>query len=414
MAPYDLLWADYGWAFSLWPIATRVGYPIILGYFTTIIVVGLHLIKKAAHGSIRLKYKIMLVGCIIYFIPINVTNILIWKYPATPPFGGILLTVEFLFIAWALSLSAEKIEISFDAKYPINKLFESYLQFLAKVQTRIPGRELGVNAYKFPEYIEAMGMGRMVYFDKGQKLTFNSDKITGEDIDEIPDSILKTVKELRWGAEIADDFAPIVVRTYKIVQSQSERRANKWLEHMLQRHGGFLAKHGVLATMPRDAKIPRILKDLDRRTGYLLKEEKPEQAYKKLNEALSYGFTALCISKLHPEEVRERYNIGKVPIFWLTFKKAERTISPKDSAQLNRTISEFLKTPEASIILFDCFDQIKAANGFQKSLTIFKELMSLRGADNSIMLVSVNPHMFEEGQLETLKKELEEAETDRA
>ena len=112
--------------------------------------------------------------------------------------------------------------------------------------------------------------------------------------------------------------------------------------------------------------------------------------------------------------MRLRYNVVKIPIFWLTFKKAERTISPKNSARLKRTISEFLKTPEASIILFDCFDQIKAANGFQKSLTIFEELMSLRGSDNSIMLMSVNPHMFEEGQLEAVEKELEEAKTERA
>ena len=122
---------------------------------------------------------------------------------------------------------------------------------MSKLQPLIPGTELGVSAFKFTEYVEAMGMRRIVHFDKTQKLVFEPDKLTSEDINEIPDNILRMMKEHAWAREAINDFTPVFIRSYEILQLQSKRGANKWLEQILQRHGSFLAKQGVLTAMSK-------------------------------------------------------------------------------------------------------------------------------------------------------------------
>jgi len=112
MGLYDVFWTEYGWAYSLQPIATNIGYPIVFGYFLAIIGVGYYLIKKAPHQFLKLKYKIILFGSIIYFIPLATFNMLMWKTPSVPQFGGILLTIEFLIISYAMILPKEKIRSS--------------------------------------------------------------------------------------------------------------------------------------------------------------------------------------------------------------------------------------------------------------------------------------------------------------
>ncbi len=131
-----------------------------------------------------------------------------------------------------------------------------------------------------------------------------------------------------------------------------------------------------------------------------------------MKKTLSYGFASLCISKLHPGKVKERYDVGEDSILWLTFEKGERTISPEDTDKLNKAVSKFVKGTRPGIVLLDCLDQIKFANGFQKSLAILKDLRNLCSKNDSIILISVNPEMFEKQELQAIQKELKEVKTE--
>jgi len=336
-----------------------------------------------------------------------ISNIIISSNPSFPPVGGIVTSIFFLAVAYAISLGTEEIKSSASVKKPLRELPSLYLQFLNAFQKATPGKELGGSNFIFQEYLEAMGLEEVVV-PKSGKLVFEADNLSEENIRQVPDNILRIMKEHSWVRKAMDDLTPILVKTYDILQLRPKREADEWFEQMLQRHGGFLGRHGVLAAMPKEIKIPEILKELRPGRAYLFKEEKPVQAYKKLKEALNYGFAGLCISKLHPEKVRKRYNVGRGSIFWLTFKKAEGTINPTDLGKLQRTISEFVKRSEASIVLLDCFDQIKFANGLHKSLTMLKDFRNLCNENNSIILISINPEMFEKQELAAIEKELGE------
>ncbi|GAI31259.1 unnamed protein product, partial [marine sediment metagenome] len=276
-------------------------------------------------------------------------------------------TIFFLFVAYAVILPIERIVPVLGSKESLQDLTDSYSQFLNAFQARTPGKELGGSSFRFQEYIEAMGLRDVVVAESG-KLIFEPDKLADESLREIPDNILRVLKEHIWAMEIIDDFMPVLAGTYEIFRLQSKETADEWFEQMLKRHGTFLAEQGILAAMPKQVKISRVLKKLQSGRTYLFQEEKPAEAYQLVKEALRYGFSSLCISKLHPGKVKERYDVGKDSILWLTFEKGEKTISPKDMDKLNRTVSEFVEGTRPGIVLLDCLDQIKFANGFQKSL----------------------------------------------
>ncbi len=403
----EIFWGRWGWSYRFLPGFMNIFIVFNIMYSVIICIATFLFIKKCRFLPVQRKYKIILYVFLLHWIITVISNYMISINPNFPPSAGISTTIFFLFVAYAISLPTGKISPSFKLKKSSEELAKSYLQFLNTFQSIIPGKELGSRSFRFEEYIEAMGLKDVVVSDSG-KLIFKVDKLSDVDINGILNNILKIIKEHPWAVETIDDFTPVLVRTYETLQLQSKGEANEWLEQMLQRHGSFLAKQGVLAAMPKEIKIPEILKELRRGRAYLFKEEKPVQAYKKLEEALNYGFAGLCISKLHPQKVRERYDVGKASIFWLSFKKAEGTINPKGFAKLNRTIAEFVKTPEGSIVLLDCLDQIKFANGLQKSLTMLKDLGNLCNENGSIILISINPEMFEEQELTAIEKELEE------
>lgn len=411
IAPFEIIWTgtNLGWSYKFALYYMVLFYVTQTGYAVAVILVGYSLRIASTQFSIRKKYLIIVLAFGIFsFGGIALTNFALYLNPDFPPFGGVLTTLEFVVIAYALGLPVEKIKSFPEIKEPMARLSSAYLRILNQLRSVLPGKELGVSIFKFDEYVEAMGLSGVVYVDESKKLRFDSGKFVQEEINEITDSVLRTLKSIPEAKEVSQQFSDVLVETYRILKSKSKNDADEWFDRMIRMHGSFLWRSRILDGVSKKVGTPEIFKDLHPGRVYLFREEKPAQAYKKLKEALNYGFVALCISKLHPEKVRKRYNVGGGSIFWLTFKKAEGTINPADVGKLQRTISEFVKRSEASIVLLDCFDQIKFANGFHKSLTMLKDFRNLCNENNSIMLISINPEMFEKEELAAIEKELGE------
>jgi hypothetical protein len=400
---YNVTWTNHGWSYSMLPGAITIGYPIITGYFLGVVLIGLFLMKRSSSQSVARKYKYIILGCVLFFIPLAITNTVMWKYPWIFPIGGILLTIEFLAIAYAIMLPSDKILIT----EPISRLSEAYIRFISRLQAKIPGQELGESSFRFQDYIEAMGLKDIVVYKSGT-LVFYVDKLTGENLREAPNNMLRVMKEHPWAAAITRDFKPILIRTYKLLQTRSENSANEWLAQMLQDHGGYLIKHEMLTIFSEEAQLPAVFTELRPGHANLFKEDTPTKAYEILKEAETYGIESLCITKFSPQTIRERYGLRKASILWVTFEKAESTITPKDAAGLTKNVSEYLMKPNGAIMLLDCFDQFKFANGFDRSVDMLRILKALSLEKNPILCVSIPPTMFEKEELITIENELTE------
>ena len=409
ITPIRILWSRWGWSYKFLPTFMKHIYSISpVAHIIGICFVLMLFIKKYGASALQKKRKIMLFGSILYMIGIGTSNSIISVNPNFPPLGGVLATILFFFIAYAINLPSEKIILS-EMKVPLGKLSNFYLQFLNVFRDVIPGKELGSRSFRFEEYLEAMGL-KDVVVPKSGKLTFAPEKINNENMGEIPDNILEIIKEYSWAMEAVNDFTNVFVATYEVLKSKSKDAADKWFEQMLQRHGGFLVKQGILADIPEDVKILAIFKELHPGKSYLFSEEAPNEAYSKLKEALGSGFDGLVITKFHPQKVRERYDVEKASICWLTFNNfnTENTINPKNLNQLHKQISDFVKSPSRSVVLLDCFKEIVLVNGFEYAMNFLREIKEICKECNANLLISINPKVFEEKQIPTIEKELEE------
>jgi len=156
-APFDIVWASpaLGWSYKLSPYFGRLYFLFQIGYVAATLLAGVFLIQRARTRILGRKYVIILSSYLIFYcVGMAVTQPLIQPNPTFPSITGILVTLEFLFIAYALVLPIERIIPS----KSLDKLAQSYLDFLKIFQDKIPGKELGESSFRFDEYIEAMGL----------------------------------------------------------------------------------------------------------------------------------------------------------------------------------------------------------------------------------------------------------------
>lgn len=142
--------------------------------------------------------------------------------------------------------------------------------------------------------------------------------------------------------------------------------------------------------------------------GYFMREEIPDMGYKVFLDQITHGGFGLCISKFAPGKIRKRYNLIRTPVVWLAFNGMEKSISPKDIDGLVFVISDFVRKAHKSLIFLDCFDQIKFAIGFNKALSVLEDFIKLCAENNSTILVSIPPEMFDMEQIAAIEEKLKQ------
>jgi len=132
---------------------------------------------------------------------------------------------------------------------------------------------------------------------------------------------------------------------------------------------------------------------------YSIQEEKLDKSYEIFTDQLLHGSFGLCLSKFHPEKVRDTYGLTRTPIIWVTFKENDNTVSPKDVDAMESVIFDFLRKAERPVILIDCFNEIRLANGIDRAIDWLQRIKRACQENDCILLISVNPDILEEKEL---------------
>ncbi len=144
---------------------------------------------------------------------------------------------------------------------------------------------------------------------------------------------------------------------------------------------------------------------------YIIKEEFPDKGYEIFYDQITHGSFGLCITKLYPDNIRQRYGLAKTPIIYSTFNDTSNAILPRNVNELVSIISDFEQKTTDPIFFIDCLDQIKFAIGFGEFISTLKKIRQFCYDSSSILLVSLNPAMFEDQQLAIVDSEINEVET---
>jgi len=411
LAPFDVIWTSYGWSYTLhspWFMIYSIFSGVYL--FAMIIILAIR-VRRSLVRALRKKYALILAGYgVFYGIGMGITNIAISMNPQFPPVGGILLAAAFLFIAYAISLPAEKIIPS--------KIRFGYPLFLNKLLEVTPGKELGQNVVEFNRFLGVTGLKKVVSFEK-EKITLNSGQLNSLNLLGPAEKTLEYLDEHDWATEARAYYKDVFIDVYLTTRKKSKKTADGWFKGMLRKHGDFFSTYGIMDAIPEDVELPKdvldailksILPNKYRLKGgiiYFIMGDGVEKSYKFFTGLTKYART-LCLTGTDPREVRKTYGLEGVSIVWVTFERYAKgeTIPPNKLDELTATISEFFGKGKG-VVFVDCIDSMVMANGFKRVMGWLKGVKKIMTKSKSNLLVTVDPNSFSNRQLADIEKEME-------
>lgn len=148
------------------------------------------------------------------------------------------------------------------------------------------------------------------------------------------------------------------------------------------------------------------LPELRESFSYLVKEGRSEHAYELLIQTIRSGRPGFCVTRVYPSKIREKYDIGDLPILWLSNVGKENSVRPKDLEKLSLSLEQFI-TKKAGIVLLDGIEYLITNNNFITVLRLIQSLRDQIAINGSILLISVNPSTLDEHQLNLLEREVD-------
>ncbi len=141
--------------------------------------------------------------------------------------------------------------------------------------------------------------------------------------------------------------------------------------------------------------------------AYLVEEARPSACF-RLFSRVAGADGGLLITRTNPKWVRERYELGRAAVLWLTDHEgaAERTIAP----QLERLMYEILLHLETSgrgAILIDGIEYLVSNATFDAVLKFLRALVDAVSESSVVLLVSLSAETLEDQEIKTLERELE-------
>jgi small GTP-binding protein len=141
--------------------------------------------------------------------------------------------------------------------------------------------------------------------------------------------------------------------------------------------------------------------------GYIIKEEKPKRSFKIFKELLKRNIHGLCITRTHPERIKDEYQIKDTPILWLSAESPnkENIVVPTFLPQLNTIIIDFIQKYNDVVILLEGIEYLIDLNDFKAVLRLAHSLNDYIMGSNARLLIPLDPLILQERELHMLTRD---------
>lgn len=134
----------------------------------------------------------------------------------------------------------------------------------------------------------------------------------------------------------------------------------------------------------------------------LLIESYPRTGYQTYAKMVGTSTSGLCISRLHPDYVGQKYGLERSKRYWLSGQKGADVISPKSVKQLVKIIRSELRGRAGGVVFFDGLEYLLNYNDMNTVLSMLVEINKALQAADVEMIISVDPLTFEQRDIEWL------------
>jgi len=150
---------------------------------------------------------------------------------------------------------------------------------------------------------------------------------------------------------------------------------------------------------------------LDPRRCYLIKDADPSTALTIFSRiVLTQGMHGLLITRTLPKRIREKYNLLKTPIVWLTTNRmqGETCVTPSGIAELSGVLVSFLDQTKNGIILIEGLEYLISQNNFRSILNLLQLMNDKIMISDSRLMITLDPATLEEKEVHLISKEAAE------
>ncbi len=179
-------------------------------------------------------------------------------------------------------------------------------------------------------------------------------------------------------------------------------RSKEHIREKLHQATATLEHFGITAEKEPQRYTPADLQ-LEAHTMYLLNDPKENQAYELFLSALNQNYLGLGLVRDDPRRVREKYNVQKTPLIWLTSNTVKGVPCERTVLSLRSLLLEFLEKNPRSVILIQSIDYLILENGFESVIKLLHALQDSIAVHPSIVLLSVNAELMEKSHLAALE-----------
>ena len=147
------------------------------------------------------------------------------------------------------------------------------------------------------------------------------------------------------------------------------------------------------------------------RGAYVVREPKAARVFEIYRELLKAGARGLCITRIHPEDLRTRHGISEAGFIWLSStpgKKAKgmAVASPTELVDIASAIAQFAGDGGNAAILLEGLEYMVSQNGFPSFLRFLQKVNEKIVLNNSYLLISANPAAMKEQEYKLLAREM--------
>ena len=146
---------------------------------------------------------------------------------------------------------------------------------------------------------------------------------------------------------------------------------------------------------------------VDLRPGgfYVFKARKPDRMYHLISDFTSAGYTTLCVSRVHPEQLKEDFGIPEKTVFWLSDSVGTRNISPQNVGILTDNLIRFYEGNAKPVAVLDGLEYLVMHNDFGKILKLLSLLYETVIVRRGILITTIDPRAFSTQELAFIEKD---------
>ena len=148
--------------------------------------------------------------------------------------------------------------------------------------------------------------------------------------------------------------------------------------------------------------------------SYVIKEDRPERSFALFTSLLSAGARGLCISRTHPDVLKQKYKFDAESL-WLTKTETAQTIaqtkgieyvSPNNLAHLASAIKEFLSKGENGAVIIEGIEYLTTQNDFKSVLKFVQLINEQVVLDKGFLLVPVDGATMDPKDFSLIEREM--------